>query len=167
MQIIQTRCAWVTTDPSMIQYHDEEWGRMPETDDACFEALSLEIFQAGLSWRTILNKREGFRHSFAGFSITEIADFTTADVERLLLDASIVRHRRKIEATIANARAIDDLRMRTGPFRDWLLALPDDVDAVYAALRPHLTHFGRTTCESFLEAIGKIPPPHEPDCWRA
>jgi DNA-3-methyladenine glycosylase I len=99
------RCGWCGDDPLYRAYHDDEWGREKRGDDALFELLSLEGFQAGLSWLTILRKREGFRRGFAGFSIERVADFDERDVERLLGDAGIVRHRGKIEATIGNAGA--------------------------------------------------------------
>jgi DNA-3-methyladenine glycosylase I len=103
------RCGWCGEDPLYRAYHDREWGRPRRGDDALFELLSLEGFQAGLSWLTILRKREGFRQAFAGFSITRVAGFDEGDVERLLGDAAIVRHRGKIEATIGNAAAALDL----------------------------------------------------------
>ncbi|NOY92760.1 MAG: DNA-3-methyladenine glycosylase I [Deltaproteobacteria bacterium] len=99
------RCFWAGDDDDYVRYHDEEWGR-PVTDDArLFEKLCLEGFQAGLSWLTILKKRPAFRRAFAGFDPASVARFDEADVDRLLNDASIVRHRGKIEATIGNARA--------------------------------------------------------------
>jgi DNA-3-methyladenine glycosylase I len=97
-------------DPLYERYHDTEWGFPAADDCALFELLSLEAFQAGLSWRTILAKREAFRHAFANFDADAVARFDAADVERLLQDASIVRNRAKIEATIGNARAIVQLR---------------------------------------------------------
>jgi DNA-3-methyladenine glycosylase I len=101
----RTRCPWPGTDPVYVAYHDSEWG-VPETDDrALFEKLILDGFQAGLSWITILRKREAFRAAFAGFVPARIADFGPADVERLMQDAGIVRNRAKIEGTIAGARA--------------------------------------------------------------
>ena len=103
------RCGWCGDDPLYRAYHDEEWGREKRGDDALFELLSLEGFQAGLSWLTILRKREGFRQAFAGFSIERVAGFDERDVERLLGDAAIVRHRGKIEATIGNAGAALEL----------------------------------------------------------
>ena len=99
------RCPWGLSTPEYVAYHDEEWGRPVRGDDALFERLSLEAFQSGLSWLTILRKREAFRAAFAGFSIERVAAFGDADVERLLSDAGIVRNRLKIEATLANARA--------------------------------------------------------------
>jgi DNA-3-methyladenine glycosylase I len=104
------RCWWCGADDSLYRaYHDDEWGREKRGDDALFELLSLEGFQAGLSWLTILRKRERFRHAFAGFSIERVADFDERDVERLLGDAGIIRHRGKIEATIGNAGAALEL----------------------------------------------------------
>lgn len=99
------RCSWCGADPLYRRYHDNEWGQETRGDDAMFELLSLEAFQAGLSWLTILRKREAFRQAFAGFSIERVAAFGESDVERLLGDAAIVRHRGKIEATIGNAVA--------------------------------------------------------------
>ncbi|MBB3226168.1 DNA-3-methyladenine glycosylase I [Luteibacter sp. Sphag1AF] len=99
------RCAWCDTDDTMRAYHDEEWG-VPEYDGrALWEKLILDGFQAGLSWRTILLRREGFRRAFKGFDPVKIAAFTAKDVERLMGDAGIIRSRSKIEATIGNARA--------------------------------------------------------------
>ena len=103
------RCWWCGDDPLYRAYHDDEWGREKRGDDALFELLSLEGFQAGLSWLTILRKRESFRQAFAGFSIERVADFDERDVERLLGDAGIIRHRGKIEATIGNAVAALEL----------------------------------------------------------
>ena len=103
------RCAWATSAPEYVAYHDEEWGRPVRGDDALFERLCLEAFQSGLSWLTILRKREGFRAAFAGFAIERVAAFGEADVARLMADAGIVRNRRKIEAAIANARAAQAL----------------------------------------------------------
>jgi DNA-3-methyladenine glycosylase I len=104
------RCPWAVSAPEYVAYHDEEWGRPVRGDDALFERLSLEGFQSGLSWLTILRKRENFRRAFAGFEIDAVAAFGDADVERLMGDAGIVRNRGKIEATLANARAARELR---------------------------------------------------------
>ena len=98
------RC-WESSDPAYNRYHDEEWGRPVVDEHGLYERFCLEGFQSGLSWLTILRKREAFRAAFAGFDPERVAEFGKADVERLLADAGIVRHRGKIEATIANARA--------------------------------------------------------------
>ncbi|GLX08512.1 DNA-3-methyladenine glycosylase I [Microbispora sp. NBRC 16548] len=99
------RCGWAGTTPDYVAYHDEEWGRPVHGDDLVFERVTLEAFQSGLSWLTILRKRDNFRKAFAGFSIPAVAAFDEGDVERLLGDAGIVRNRAKIEAAVANARA--------------------------------------------------------------
>ena len=112
------RCPWVGTDPLMVEYHDTEWG-VPEHDDRrLFELLTLEGAQAGLSWTTILRKREGYRAAFAGFDPAVVARFSERDVEQVLGDPSIVRHRGKIESTVNNAKAV--------------LALQDDVGSLDA-----------------------------------
>jgi DNA-3-methyladenine glycosylase I len=104
---VVTGPCWVTgDDPVMAAYHDEEWGRPVTGERELYERLCLEGFQSGLSWRTVLVKRPAFREVFAGFDPATVARFGAADVDRLLLDARIIRHRRKIEATIANARAV-------------------------------------------------------------
>jgi DNA-3-methyladenine glycosylase I len=98
------RCSWATSAPEYVAYHDEEWGRPVVDDRGLFEKLSLEAFQSGLSWLTILRKREAFRAAFAGFEIPRVADFGARDVRRLLADEGIVRNRAKIDAAISNAR---------------------------------------------------------------
>ncbi|KGJ72559.1 3-methyladenine DNA glycosylase [Cryobacterium roopkundense] len=100
-----TRCGWVGTDPEYQRYHDEEWGRPLHDEERLFEKVCLEGFQAGLSWITILRRRPVFREVFHGFAVQRVADMTAADVERLVSDARIIRHRGKILATLGNARA--------------------------------------------------------------
>ena len=100
-----TRCGWAHSAPEMLPYHDEEWGRTLHGDQPLFEKLCLEAFQSGLSWITILRKREAFRTAFASFDIDRVAAFDEGDVERLMADAGIVRNRAKISASISNARA--------------------------------------------------------------
>jgi DNA-3-methyladenine glycosylase I len=99
------RCPWGLASPEYVGYHDDEWGRPVRDDAGMFERLCLEAFQSGLSWLTILRKREGFRAAFAGFDIEKVAEFGPDDVTRLLGDARIVRNRAKVEAAIGNARA--------------------------------------------------------------
>ncbi len=103
------RCPWAYGTPDYLAYHDTEWGQLVQGDDALFERLSLEAFQSGLSWITILRKRPAFRAAFAGFRIEKVAAFGPDDAARLLTDPGIVRNRAKIDATIANARAALDL----------------------------------------------------------
>ncbi|WP_221358342.1 DNA-3-methyladenine glycosylase I [Streptomyces beigongshangae] len=100
------RCPWALSADDYTAYHDEEWGRPVHGDDALYERLCLEAFQSGLSWITILRRREGFRAAFAHFRIADVAEFTDADKERLLADPGIIRNRAKIEATVANARVL-------------------------------------------------------------
>jgi DNA-3-methyladenine glycosylase I len=100
------RCPWALSTEDYVKYHDEEWGRPVHGDDALYERLSLEAFQSGLSWLTILRRRAGFRAAFADFRIAAVAEFTEADAERLLGDAGIIRNRLKIEATLANAKVL-------------------------------------------------------------
>jgi DNA-3-methyladenine glycosylase I len=107
-------CAWAVSAPEYLAYHDDEWGRPVLDDDRLYEKLCLEGFQSGLSWLTILRKRDAFRRAFAGFDAERVARFTARDVERLLRDAAIVRHRGKIEATIMNARATLTVQDDTG-----------------------------------------------------
>ncbi|MEJ8642613.1 DNA-3-methyladenine glycosylase I [Streptomyces sp. MS1.HAVA.3] len=100
------RCPWALSTEDYIAYHDTEWGRPVHGDDALYERLCLEAFQSGLSWLTILRRREGFRTAFSGFAIAAVAEFDERDAERLLADEGIIRNRAKIEATLANARVL-------------------------------------------------------------
>lgn len=123
----RVRCGWATpgSDGSTLylDYHDTEWGRPLRDGDALFERVSLEAFQSGLSWLTILRKRENFRRAFHGFDPERVARYTDKDIERLMGDAGIVRNRAKIEATIANARAVEELDVDFGELL-WSFAPP-------------------------------------------
>jgi DNA-3-methyladenine glycosylase I len=110
------RCEWAGTDPLMVEYHDTEWGVPHHDDDALFELLTLEGAQAGLSWTTILRKRDGYRHAFADFQPAIVAAYTDRDVDRLVEDPAIVRHRGKIESTVTNARAVVSAQREFGSF---------------------------------------------------
>ena len=121
-----TRCGWCTGDPAYVAYHDEEWGRPVRDDVVLFEKLCLEGFQAGLSWLTILRKRTAFREVFHGFDPETVAGFTDIDVERLLEDDRIVRHRGKIEATVGNARRYLELVEETGSLADHVWSFAPD-----------------------------------------
>src|SRR5512146_2989930 len=115
------RCAWVgADDPLMLEYHDREWGVPVHDDRTHFEFLTLEGAQAGLSWSTILNKREGYRRAFAGFDPIKVARFTPAKIEKLLLDPGIVRNRMKVECTVSNARQFLALVDEVGSFDDYI-----------------------------------------------
>lgn len=114
------RCGWCTNDPLYVAYHDEEWGVPSRDDRHLFEMLVLEGAQAGLSWITVLRKREGYRKAFAGFDPARVARFGPRDVERLMGDAGIVRNRLKIESAIGNAKAFLALQAEAGSFSSWL-----------------------------------------------
>ncbi|MGH8933225.1 MAG: DNA-3-methyladenine glycosylase I [Egibacteraceae bacterium] len=169
-----TRCWWSGTDPLYVAYHDEEWGRPVHDDQRLFEKLSLEGFQAGLSWLTILRKRPAFRAAFAGFDIEAVARFAEPEVTRLLADPGIVRNRAKIEATVRNARATLDLIAEAGSFASFVWSFqpppkpaprtPDDIPtstleskALAKALKSHGFRFvGPTTVYAFMQAMGLV-----------
>jgi len=125
-----TRCPWAGAAPAMIAYHDTEWGVPTHDDLSHFEFLVLEGAQAGLSWSTILNKREGYRKAFAGFDPARVARFTPARVEKLLADPAIVRNRAKVESAVGNARAFLDLVAAEGSFDSWLWGFVDGAPIV-------------------------------------
>lgn len=170
------RC-WETDDVAYRRYHDEEWGRPVRDERGLYERLCLEGFQSGLSWLTILRKREGFRAAFEGFVPDRVAEFGERDVERLLQDASIVRHRGKIEAAIQNARATVALRESTPLHELFWAHAPSDHDAsVWHATTPESTALakalrksgfrfvGPTTVYAAMQACGVVND-HRPDCW--
>ena len=150
-----------------MAYHDEEWGRPVRDERGLYERLCLEGFQAGLAWITILRKREAFRKGFAGFDPERVARFGERDVRRLLGDAGIVRHRGKIEATIANARATLALREVGTPLDGLMWEYRDAADGKELSRRlkkAALRFVGPTTVHSSLEACG-IVNGHRADCW--
>ena len=160
------RC-WGSEDPLYTAYHDEEWGRPVRDERGIYERLCLEGFQSGLSWLTILRKREAFRAAFAGFDPERVARFGERDVARLLADAGIVRHRGKIEAAIANARATLALRDTGTPLDALLWEYRDHADGKELSRRLKAVGFrfvGPTTVYSSLEACG-IVNGHRADCW--
>ena len=160
------RC-WPTADPVYLAYHDEEWGRPVRHERGVYERLCLEGFQSGLSWLTILRKRESFRAAFAGFDPDAVARFGERDVERLLGDAGIVRHRGKIEAAIANAHAVLALRETAAPLNELMWEYRDAPDAKELSKRLKAAGFrfvGPTTVYAAMQACG-IVNDHVPDCW--
>lgn len=166
------RCQWCGAAPEFLDYHDQEWGFPVKDDIRLFEKLCLESFQSGLSWRTILNKRENFRRAFHGFDFNRIAAFTDKDVERLLQDEGIVRHRGKIEAVINNARCAQALVKQQGSLAAFLWRYePDPADltkpqsastseqsvALSKALKKMGWKFvGPTTVYAFMQAMGLV-----------
>jgi DNA-3-methyladenine glycosylase I len=124
------RCSWAGTDPEMIAYHDDEWGVPQHDDQRLYEKITLEGAQAGLSWSTILRKREGYRTAFAGFDPAKVARFTPAKIERLLVDPNIIRNRAKIESTVNNARAVRAVQKEFGSLDAYLWAFVDGTTVV-------------------------------------
>ena len=176
----QLRCRWCCDVPEFLPYHDTEWGFPVSDDQRLFEKLSLEGFQSGLSWRTILVKRDAFRAAFHGFDFEKVSRFTVRDVERLLKNDGIVRHRGKIEAVINNARQACDLVQREGSLGAFIwkyepptkeLAKPQtaSTSAASIALSKDLKKqgwkfVGPTTVYAFMQAMGLIND-HTADCF--
>ena len=161
------RCPWGLSAPEYIAYHDEEWGRPVRDERGLYERLCLEGFQSGLAWITVLRKREAFRSAFAGFDPEQVARFGEADVERLLGDPGIIRHRGKIEATVANARATLALREAGTPIDVLMWEYLDAPDGKELSRRLKAAGFrfvGATTVYSSMEACG-IVNGHRADCW--
>ncbi len=166
------RCTWSSGAPAFLDYHDTEWGFPVGDDRVLFEKLSLESFQSGLSWRTILAKRENFRSAFCNFDVESIAKFTEWDVDRLLQDAGIVRHRGKIEAVINNAKRAVELSEREGSLAAFLWRYepaepaatapqPVSTSAESTALSKELkrrgwSFVGPTTAYAFMQAMGLV-----------
>jgi DNA-3-methyladenine glycosylase I len=176
----RTRCDWAANATPIYQdYHDVEWGQPLYGELALFERMSLEAFQSGLSWLTILRKRENFRKAFDGFEIETVARYTDDDVDRLLADAGIVRNRAKIEATIANARAIDDLdvdlsdllwsfapppRPRPSTLADVPSSTPESKAMAKDLKRRGFRFVGPTTAYALMQATGMVDD-HLSSCW--
>jgi DNA-3-methyladenine glycosylase I len=181
----RTRCQWAGADPRMVAYHDDEWGVPTHDDGALFELLTLEGAQAGLSWSTILNKRDGYRAAFAGFDPARVARYGDRDIGRLLDDVSIVRHRGKIESTVNNAQRILDVHAEFGSFDAYVWSfvdgtpivgswkVPGDLPSVTeesTALSRDLKRrgfrfVGPTTVYAFMQAAG-LADDHVVTCFR-
>lgn len=182
---VLTRCAWAVTDPLYVPYHDEEWGVPVRDDRLLFEFLVLEGAQAGLSWLTILRKREGYRSAFAGFDAAEVARFGQADVERLLTDPGIVRNRLKVESAITNAREFLRVQEEFGSFADYVWRFVDgetihnewrtmaeipaktaEAETLSCDLKKRGFRFvGPTICYAHMQATGMVND-HTVDCFR-
>jgi DNA-3-methyladenine glycosylase I len=178
------RCGWIA-DPLMEKYHDEEWGVPLHDDRKLFEFIILDAFQAGLSWRTILNKRENFRKAFDGFDAEKIASYNEEKYQSLLADAGIIRNRAKIRATITNAQAFLKIRDEFGSFDKFIWSFSDDKtiqnewktlndlpartelsDRMSAELKKRDFRFvGSTICYAFMQAIGMVND-HTTACYR-
>ncbi|RWR07635.1 DNA-3-methyladenine glycosylase I [Paenirhodobacter populi] len=161
------RCGWCAATPAYTAYHDHEWGFPVDDDRRLFEKICLEGFQSGLSWRTILEKRENFRAAFAGFDFRKVAEYGEEDVARLLQDAGIVRHRAKIEATINNARRACEMVAAEGSLAAFfwryeaepagIRATSPESQALSKELRKRGWKFvGPTTAYAFMQAMGLV-----------
>ena len=179
------RCAWAGSDPLYVTYHDEEWGVPAHDDRHLFEMLILEGAQAGLSWITILRKREAYRKAFAGFDPAKVAKFDARKIERLMKDEGIVRNRLKIEGAVRNARAFLDVRREFGSFDRYIWQFTGGVpkqnarksmkdvppttpesDAMSKDLKKRgFTFVGSTICYAFMQATGMVND-HTVDCFR-
>ncbi|HTH82446.1 MAG TPA: DNA-3-methyladenine glycosylase I [Mucilaginibacter sp.] len=175
------RCTWAGTDPLYIKYHDEEWGKTVHDDKILFEFLILESAQAGLSWITILRRRENYRKAFAGFDVNKVATFTNEDVERLMQDAGIIRNRLKILAAIKNAQLFIEVQKEFGSFDKYLYSfMPDGKpvnntsgslpattpisDAISKDMKKRgFKFFGSTICYAHMQATGMVND-HVPGC---
>lgn len=167
-----TRCSWCSTAPEFLNYHDTEWGFPVNDDRQLFEKLCLEGFQSGLSWRTILNKRENFRAAFHNFDFDKIASFNRSDIDRLLKDAGIVRHRGKIEAVINNAQRAQEMVKQAGSLAAFVWGYePDSTQLVKPTMastsgesillskdlkKLGWKFVGPTTVYAFMQAMGLI-----------
>jgi DNA-3-methyladenine glycosylase I len=176
------RCSWATSAPEYVRYHDEEWGTPLHGDDALFERLTLEAFQSGLSWLTILRKRPAFRAAFADFRIPSVAAFTADDEARLLADAGIVRNRAKVAAAITNARAALELpegldallwsfaptapRRRPATMADVPALSPESTAMAKELKRRGFAFVGPTTAYALMQATGMVDD-HVATCFRA
>lgn len=180
-----SRCGWCSSDPAYIHYHDTEWGVPHTTDSSLFELLVLESFQAGLSWITILKKRKNFHDAFDGFDYTKIANYKEEKVNELMQDAGIVRNRKKIEATIKNAKAFIDIRKSHGSFSSYIWSFVnhkpilnqfkslEEVPAqtslskeMAKSLKAHgFSFMGPVTCYAFMQATGMVND-HTTDCFK-
>lgn len=178
------RCGWCGNDPLYTAYHDEEWGKPVKDDKTLFEFLVLESAQAGLSWITILRKRENYRRLFADFDVAQVAAFTQDDVERILLDPGIIRNRLKVTSTVTNARIFMDIQQERGSFYRYLYSfMPGgkpvinrwkhyteapvrtaESDAIARDLKKRgIKFFGTTICYAYMQAVGMVND-HETGC---
>jgi len=171
------RCDWCGTDPLYVRYHDQEWGKPVYTDQTLFEFLILESAQAGLSWITVLRKRENYRTAFANFDVQKVAEFTEQDVKRLLMDEGIIRNRLKINSSINNARLFMEIQQKFGSFSNYIWGFLPDKKPIINTWKDHenapartelsdrisldmkkrgFKFFGTTICYAYMQATGMI-----------
>jgi len=182
---MRKRCAWVSADPLVMAYHDEEWGTPVHDDRLLFESLTLQGAQAGLSWTTVLRKREGYRAAFDRFDVAKVARFDRDKIEELVHDPSIIRNRRKIESTVSNARAVIDVQREFGSLDSYLWGfvggraiqgerktLKEIPAATIESKRMSADLVSRgfrlvgpTICYALMQAVGMVND-HTADCFR-
>ena len=171
------RCAWCGTDPLYVRYHDKEWGKPVYSDQILFEFLILESAQAGLSWITVLRKRENYRKAFANFDAQKVAEYTEQDVERLLMNEGIIRNRLKINSAINNARLFMEIQQNFGSFSNYIWGFLPDKKPMINTWKDHkntpartelsdrislelkkrgFKFFGTTICYAYMQATGMI-----------
>lgn len=167
----QVRCQWAATDPMLAAYHDDEWGVPIRSDSGHLERMSLEVFQCGLSWKIVLQKRPAFRKLFHGFKVDRVAAFKARDINKICDDPAIIRNRRKIEAVVFNARAFLEIAGRHRSYSRWFDRLPAATARERAELfkefRETFKFMGPETTKCYLMGVGKIDPEHDRKCWRA
>lgn len=172
-----TRCSWCGTDELYVKYHDEEWGKQVTDERTLFEFLVLESAQAGLSWITILKRREGYKKAFANFDYKQVANYSPEKIEELVLDPSIIRHRGKITATVSNAKIFMAIQKEFGSFFNYLYSfMPNhspilnaqiensifythtaESDAIAKDLKKRgMKFFGTTICYAYMQAVGMV-----------
>lgn len=178
------RCFWCGEDPLYVEYHDKEWGKVVKDDKTLFEFLVLESAQAGLSWITILRKREGYRRNFADFNPDVVAGFTESDVERILQDPGIIRNRSKVTSTIINAQIFLAIQKECGSFYNYLysfmpntspilncpensgdipVSTSESIDIAKDLKKRGIKFFGPTICYAYMQAVGMVND-HETSC---
>lgn len=165
MEKSKKRCTWSGTDALMIKYHDEEWGVPVHDDKKLFEFLILEGAQAGLSWQTVLNKRENYRKAFDNFNIKKIAIYGGRDIKRLMNNPGIIRNRLKISATIGNAKSFLEVKKEFGTFDSYIWKFKDSKVMSKDLLKRGFRFVGPTICYAFMQATGMVND-HEADCFR-
>ena len=160
--VSRPRCPWAEGDPLLACYHDAEWGLRTEGDRDLFERLMLEVFQTGLSWRTVMHKRAGLRRGLMGFEPARLAQADAEALERFLAEPGVIRSPRKFDAAVHNARAFRAMAEESGSVLGWMQG--QDPAGLEAALRARLRYFGPSVAQSFFESTGLAPAPHAADC---
>jgi len=164
MKAVLPRCKWCGNDQILIDYHDKEWGKTIKDDNKLFERMTMEVFQAGLSWRIVLVKRDAFRKAFSDFDIRKVARYGEKQIERLMNDSDIIRNQRKILATIYNAKALLLIQKEYGSFFKYIKQLDVENDTV-KEMKKHFKFMGKETVSCFLMGCGRVEAAHDKNCF--